>query len=282
MVNYTFEKIVNFREILQSSSHNFSGKLFRSGSVTKGTLVDVTRLKEQIGIKTFIDLRSPLEIREDRQNMTSHFQEFSFISAKNIINPSNLLHNNSNEKVTYSIPLVTEKQAAYSIFHRLSLKNKFIVGLLLLPSLFSKKIRKYIRRLFTDTVNVGGLKLLYEIILEHSGSKIVLINNILKDPNRLPAVIFCTAGKDRTGIVSMFIQYRNGMMIDEIVEDYSRSEFVYDEINDPSATVATLQQVDLDVQAFTSAPPHVMKETIQYIIDKYGSIDGYLRKHENI
>ena len=63
---------------------------------------------------------------------------------------------------------------------------------------------------------------------------------------------------------------------DDICKDYNLSAGVYQNINDHSAMVGALRQLDLDPKIFLGAPVRVMRETISEIKREYGSIDGYL------
>jgi protein tyrosine/serine phosphatase len=64
--------------------------------------------------------------------------------------------------------------------------------------------------------------------------------DILSDPERLPALIHCEQGKDRTGVIIAIILSACGVDRQVIVDDYSKSrqglvieyEDVKDEMND--------------------------------------------------
>ena len=63
--NILFEKIRNVRDISSATRTIQNGKLYRMGSVSKASDGDVVKAINDIGIKTWIDLRSPVELAED-------------------------------------------------------------------------------------------------------------------------------------------------------------------------------------------------------------------------
>ena len=57
------------------------------------------------------------------------------------------------------------------------------------------------RRPFMDVVNAGGLVLLNECVLDESPAALCAALQVCADPDRQPVALFCTAGKDRTGLI---------------------------------------------------------------------------------
>lgn len=115
--------------------------------------------------------------------------------------------------------------------------------LLLLLSALSKRAEKNVRSIFINCINAGGLKLLNEILLDNAGKEIVQVLKLLTQPQNYPAAVYCTAGKDRTGLISMFVLSVLGATQEEIIADYVLSDSAYKEINDKKAMVASLKQV---------------------------------------
>ena len=99
---------------------------------------------------------------------------------------------------------------------------------------------------------------------------------MVSDVNRHPVAFYCTAGKDRTGMIAAIILALLGTEDSAIVEDYSLSANVYAEMNDHKAMVGALSQRSLDAKTFLGAPPHVMEDTLKNIRRDYGSVEEYL------
>jgi len=95
-------------------------------------------------------------------------------------------------------------------------------------------------------------------------------------------VVHCVQGKDRTGILIMLLQSILKIGDVDILLDYALSD-----PTDKEATSAAVLQAQsgtpkvawgsLDHSAFLGAPKSVMKQTLQYLRDRYGSVSpGYL------
>jgi protein tyrosine/serine phosphatase len=142
-------------------------------------------------------------------------------------------------------------------------------------ALLSKRVRTACKDVFLDEINDGGLPMLNELMLRMGASGIRYVLEVVSDADRYPVAFHCTAGKDRTGILSAIILSLVGVPDEEIVEDYSLSANVYAQINDHKAMVGALSQRNLNPKTFLGAPPHVMRDTLQSIRDTYGSVEGY-------
>lgn len=143
-------------------------------------------------------------------------------------------------------------------------------------ALVSKRVRSHIKKPFLDEINGGGLPMLNELLLTFGAPGIHYVLNLCKDRNRHPIAFYCTAGKDRTGMIAAIILAALGVPEEDIVEDYSLSANVYAEMDDHKAMVGALSQRSLDAKTFLGAPPQVMKDTLKNINEKWGSVEGYL------
>jgi hypothetical protein len=143
-------------------------------------------------------------------------------------------------------------------------------------ALVSKRVRGHIKKPFLDEINGGGLPMLNELLLQYGAPGIHYVLDLCKDRNRHPIAFYCTAGKDRTGMIAAIMLAAVGVPEEDIVEDYSLSANVYAEMGDHKAMVGALSQRSLDAKIFLGAPPQVMRDTLQTIKEKWGSVEGYL------
>lgn len=67
------------------------------------------------------------------------------------------------------------------------------------------------------------MKLRYMEYLEEAKDEITKLFRQLIQPDSLPAVVHCSAGKDRTGVISYLLLKMAGVPIEEIVADYQVS-----------------------------------------------------------
>ncbi len=113
------------------------------------------------------------------------------------------------------------------------------------------------------------------IVFDHAG-EISAVLTLLADRDRLPAVISCTAGKDRTGIVVGVLLAVLGVPDETILADYEQS----------TAGVAMLRSrimarlVGDDVPnippAAFAVEPAALAEVLQEIRTRYGTVTAYL------
>jgi hypothetical protein len=143
-------------------------------------------------------------------------------------------------------------------------------------TIISKTARENIKKPFLDEINGGGLPMLNDLLLRFGAPGIKYVLDLCSDANRHPIAFYCTAGKDRTGMIAAIILALLGTDDDAIVEDYSLSANVYAEMADHKAMVGALSQRNLDAKTFLGAPPHVMEDTLRNIRRDYGSVEEYL------
>lgn len=107
----------------------------------------------------------------------------------------------------------------------------------------SKRARRRARNIFLKYINDAGLPLLNELLLNYSGPALKRVLELLADRSRHPIGLYCTAGKDRTGLVVLLVLAALGVEVPAIQEDYVLSDTAYDDLNDEKALVGALEQV---------------------------------------
>jgi protein-tyrosine phosphatase len=123
----------------------------------------------------------------------------------------------------------------------------------------------------------GFLGTQYQRMLEDAAPQIVGALTALAAPDARPAVFHCTAGKDRTGLLSALVLSLLGVPEDTVVADYALS----------GAAMARLRAkllikfpdgkllVDADADAIFSADPSNMVALFAHLEERYGSVTGY-------
>jgi len=100
----------------------------------------------------------------------------------------------------------------------------------------------------------------------------------------VPAIIHSTPGKDRVGIASAFLLLLLGVSEDTLIDDYTISNIYFPEILNQAEKryqeheffTSLLNMKAIDLQVFYLAKAETLKKLIQYINNKYGSIDNFL------
>lgn len=133
------------------------------------------------------------------------------------------------------------------------------------------------KRVMMKEVNAGGLELLYEIVLESSGPELNQTLRLLTDHavRGQCTLVYCKAGKDRTGVVMALVHSILGTPRDAIVQDYAMSD------NFKRVALAGMEKqgqdlAGVDRDRFSGAPPSAMERTLAYVDDKYGGVEEYL------
>jgi hypothetical protein len=117
----------------------------------------------------------------------------------------------------------------------------------------------------------------YRGILEASADLIVQTVQALSTPDARPAVFFCAAGKDRTGVLSAVILGALGVRDEDIVEDYVLSGEVIDPIITRFASFETSPAMYRELPPSHFAPyAETMDRLLVAVRDDYGSFADYL------
>lgn len=108
----------------------------------------------------------------------------------------------------------------------------------------------------------------------------------LADPDQLPALIHCTAGKDRTGLVVAMLLLTLGVPEETVLADYTLSNLFYAHFR--KAIAADLKQmapwgvsVD-DLQDLFLVKAKTLQGALDHLRQTYGSLDNYLRNQAGV
>jgi protein-tyrosine phosphatase len=115
----------------------------------------------------------------------------------------------------------------------------------------------------------------YLWMLEQGGKSIATVFGLLADPDNLPAVVYCAAGKDRTGIVCALILETVGVDRREVVADYARSDGPVEELRRWLAEASPSAGAPVPAGLYR-APAEALEAFLAGVDDRYGSVAGYL------
>ncbi|MFT4287946.1 tyrosine-protein phosphatase [Nocardioides sp.] len=113
--------------------------------------------------------------------------------------------------------------------------------------------------------------------LEHAGDQIAIIARAVADPERLPALLHCTLGKDRTGTVVAVLLSAVGVTEEEIVADYALTHGQNDALLDRLRQLPEYQRrLELLPAESLHAVPESMVGFLAGLAQGYGGGAGYL------
>ena len=115
-------------------------------------------------------------------------------------------------------------------------------------------------------------------IIENYKTEFSEMFNVLTDENNYPVLLTGSLGKDRVGLASFFILYALGIPQNVIIDDYLLSRQTID-ISKIAENVKTKPEYFQEaVTALMSVNVVYINYTIDYINQKYGSVDNYIEK----
>ncbi len=130
------------------------------------------------------------------------------------------------------------------------------------------------------TFDAGDLAVFYRDVIDRRGPVFAAVIGLFADRERLPALIHCSAGKDRTGLLVALLLDLLGTPRDMIVADYALTgrlrpnrvqayRHLFDPLGIPLA----------DVSALFETPASAMESTLAHLDDGYGGTAAYLARY---
>ena len=117
----------------------------------------------------------------------------------------------------------------------------------------------------------------YQEIVQDAGGQILAALEVLATPDALPAVFHCTAGKDRTGVLSAIVLSLLGVDEPTVVADYALSGAAMQRLREKLVAKypegrETIENID---EVF-SADPAQMELLLDHVRTQYGSVGAYV------
>ncbi|KAI9190725.1 protein-tyrosine phosphatase-like protein [Polychytrium aggregatum] len=253
---YSFESIPNFRDACGKFAK--SGLVFRSATPDLGTQSDVDFITKNLGIKTIMDLRSSSEkVAEEPPLINQQFIQQRY---------------RTNDQDRVRIKLDFTKALYLPVFASLPLRSK----LSLVASVATARLDDAKRVALQDSAfNRDGLLGLNKVFITYCGHYIKRAFDILADERAHPILIHCSAGKDRTGLISALLLKVLGVSDQDVVSDYQLSEGNLVESGFMGNIVKEAGKFGVS-EEFSKSPPEVMESTLAYIQSEYGGVPNYL------
>ena len=119
----------------------------------------------------------------------------------------------------------------------------------------------------------------YRNMLDLRGEKFRDTLATMAEPDALPVLFHCVGGQDRTGLVSAILLGLAGVPNETIAEDYTlTAEYRIDAYLGPNLQPGTdPAQYTSEAYRARNCPPDVMLDTLDYLDDRYGGVEGYVR-----
>lgn len=135
--------------------------------------------------------------------------------------------------------------------------------------------------LFNRKIIPNLMRRSYPTLLAENPQRFGVVLTRFADPDNLPAVFHCTAGKDRAGLTAALLLGVLGVPEKTIVEDYTLSNLAYEQlfaafVEDNQSLLGRLGVPLQELHPMLVADPSWMEGALVFIHETYGSIQAYL------
>ena len=129
-----------------------------------------------------------------------------------------------------------------------------------------------------DLHRADTLEELNRLLVDRCQNQIALVVSLLAEENRTPALVHCSAGKDRTGLVIATLLDLVGVDRATIVEDYVQTRYYMQSLTLDLRSAAAQMGFDLErLDRMLECRADVMERTLRYIDERYGGTAEYVR-----
>ncbi|CAN9368471.1 hypothetical protein CUC08_Gglean006629 [Alternaria sp. MG1] len=266
------KSILNFRDVSEfvnqttGTRHLRSGLLFRSARPDEASFQDRQRLLKEFGVKSIIDLRTKTEHIEQAQKHDARIKASAAIPQ-------------SNDDVAepLKIPGITYHEINFngSAFSRMLLSKLTWLEFFRLAGLMIVGYRKDAIKILAPHMEDMGLVGLAEQSLDVCTREVRQVFDVLGEEQNWPVLVHCTQGKDRTGLIVMLVLLLLGVDQKTIDDDYRLSEPELEP--EKEGRLKEMASIGLTEQ-FAICPPDLVSSVYSYLLEKYGSVEGYLEK----
>ena len=132
-----------------------------------------------------------------------------------------------------------------------------------------------------DRTQFTSLDNVYQFLIMNRGAAIAEVMSELAQPENLPALVHCTGGKDRTGIVIALLLSLLGVDDDVIARDFEATAlFLTPSFHE--AILARVAESGQDAEAYVAmleCPAHLILDVLTTVRNLHGDVESYLRTH---
>ena len=258
--------------------------IYRSANLSAVTKSALALIKEDLGLKTVVDLRAPTEVSHAAKRAAKAAKrtgvpvadiraEFPVVrvecpppSATRVAK----MHfpgkgwteeSLSSRRVTFQIDAASRSlkgMISWWLWLIIAFLQIFFLGHWLMMRLLVRK---------TKSIGVVGF---YQLLLRVQGPEIREVFEILSEKSNYPMIVCCSLGKDRTGLTIALLQSVCGVADEEIIKDYTRTTAGLSE------ELKKMQRDEGLPEEFNVAQPQFMASVLLHLRQQYGGVEGYL------
>jgi protein-tyrosine phosphatase len=130
-----------------------------------------------------------------------------------------------------------------------------------------------------DAMRAGDLSGMYRRVITGHGPQIAATITELARPGALPALVHCSAGKDRTGIVIALLLSAIGVADDDVVADFALTEQYLDDAFMATVRAAFDGADAMPERVHRGADPAWMLAALAAVREAHADVGAYLVEH---
>jgi protein-tyrosine phosphatase len=132
-------------------------------------------------------------------------------------------------------------------------------------------------------IDAAWLTRSYRGMIDGSAEALASLFRRLADPAEVPAVLHCTAGKDRTGVASAMLLLVLGVPREYVIEDYAlTAHFTGDRIRAAERFFEGRGIDPTKVTALMGSAPTTMAEALDHLDESHGGAERWAREHAGL
>ncbi|PHH91044.1 hypothetical protein CDD83_1883 [Cordyceps sp. RAO-2017] len=265
------QQVPNFRDVGQTVNGFLGRKLVREGVLFRSAYPDGASpqdkiiLRDELGIRTIIDLRSETEqlrqagaLQAGTQAPTPWYQWKSERPRPPRI-----------RGIDYREIRITGRSFERHVVRQLAWLDFFKVIFFFVFGYRLRATRIIVREVLVPI----GLLGIGTVALDNSSADIYEALKLLTSPRSTPALVHCTLGKDRTGLICALILIILGVPMSAIEYDYFQTDAAL--FSSRAKTLAELHDAGF-TEEWASTAKNMITGIVDHLSIEYGGVDAYL------
>ncbi|KAI0167086.1 tyrosine/serine protein phosphatase [Hypoxylon sp. FL1284] len=269
-MSVTFDNILNFRDV-GKTINDYTGRklvregvLYRSARPDDASLADRKKLRDELGVKTVIDLRSKTEHAKQAEKRQADLRIPALLQSNAALaEPVQI------PGLAYREVRVTGRRFERFLLRQLSWWNYFKLIFLFVLGYRMRAVSLLGREVMLPRGLVGlGL-----VTMDESGADVAEALRTFIEPSSLPVLVHCTQGKDRTGMIVALVLMTLGVPTSAIQHDYLLSQKGLEA--EREGRLEEIRELGLTPE-WGDCPKDFVSKVEAHVNSKYGGIDSYL------
>ncbi|KAI1765537.1 tyrosine/serine protein phosphatase [Hypoxylon sp. FL1150] len=265
-----FDNILNFRDVGKTVNDYTGQKLVREGVLYRSARpddaspADRKKLRDEVGVKTVIDLRSKTEHARQAEKRQADLKVPSLLQSNAALaQPVQI------PGLRYREVKVTGRRFERFMLSQLSWGSYFKLIFLYITGYRMQAVSVLGREVMLPRGLVGlGL-----VTMDESGPEIAEALRTFIEPSSPPVLVHCTQGKDRTGLIVALILMALNVQTPAIQHDYLLSQKGLEA--EREGRLEEIRELGLTPE-WGDCPEDFVRKVSAHVNDKYGGIEGYL------